>query len=359
MTRREFLAVAGALTIDRMCALGADAGSAELPSNIQVGVIGFAGHYSEVTNIAKSNAQFVAICDPNAATLERVGRAANLRSARQYTDYRKMLEMERLDVVAVCGENEPRARIIQDCAERDLAIMTEKPLALSLRELGAVKRAVERHRVPLSMLLTMRCAPPYLAMREVVQQGQIGEVVSMDAQKSYQLGTRPDWMKARRTLGGTIPYVGIHMLDLMRWISGREFTQVAAFHSSVRSPEIGEMENNAALAFKLDNNGSASMRIDYLRPAAAKTHGDDRLRIVGARGIVECQNERVTLVTEDEAMREIAPLPTGKSLFIDFLESIYLAKPHILPKGDIFRISEVVLKAREAADTGKVVRLGH
>src|ERR1044071_2312301 len=152
MTRREFLAVAGALTIDRICAEGADSGQGEWPGNIQIGVIGFAGHYSEVTNSAKPNVQFVAICDPSAATLERVGRAANLRSARQYTDYRKMLETERLDVVAVCGENEPRARIIQDCAERGLGMMTEKPLALSLRELGVVKRAVERYRVPLSML---------------------------------------------------------------------------------------------------------------------------------------------------------------------------------------------------------------
>jgi len=101
------------------------------------------------------------------------------------------------------------------------------------------------------------------------------------------------------------------------------------------------------------------MRIDYLRPAAAKSHGDDRLRIVGTRGIVECQSERVTLVTESEGLQEVNPLPAGKSLFLDFLESIYLGKPHMLSATDIFRISEVVLKAREAADTGKVVRIEH
>jgi predicted dehydrogenase len=356
ISRRAFLVAAGGLAIR---AALAETENADLPSGIRVGIIGFAGHYTEVTGIKNLNVQFVAISDPNAATLERVGRSANLRGARQYADYRKMLATEALDVVAECGENEPRARIVQDCAQRGLAIITEKPLGLNLKELGAVKRAIERHHVPLSMLLTMRCAPPYLAMREIVQQGRIGEVVAMDAQKSYQLGTRPDWMKSRRTFGGTIPYVAIHMLDLMRWISGREFTQVAAFHSNVGSPQIGEMENNAALAFKLDNGGSASMRIDYLRPAAAKSHGDDRLRIVGTRGIVECQSERVTLVTENEAPREVSPLPPGKSLFLDFLESIYLGKPHILPVAAIFRISEIVLKAREAADSGKVVRLGH
>ena len=180
----------------------------------------------------------------------------------------------------------------------------------------------------------------------------------MDAQKSYQLGTRPDWMKSRRTFGGTIPYVAIHMLDLMRWISGQEFTQVAAFHSNVGSPQIGEMENNAALAFKLGTGGSASMRIDYLRPAGAKSHGDDRLRVVGTHGIVECQGERVMLVTENEASREVSPLPPAKSLFANFLESIYLGQSPVLSATDIFRISEVVLKARESADTGKVVRLG-
>ena len=128
------------------------------------------------------------------------------------------------------------------------------------------------------MLLTMQFEPEYQAMRNIVRSGRIGEVVSLDAQKSYKLGMRPGWMKVRKSYGGTIPYIGIHLVDLMRWISGRELVEAAAFQSNVGFPEIGEMENNTAVIFKLDNRGTASLHLDYLRPATAPTHGDDRLR---------------------------------------------------------------------------------
>ena len=90
-------------------------------------------------------------------------------------------------------------------------------------------------------------------------------------------------MKSRATFSGAIPFVGIHMFDLMRWISGREFVKVAAFHSNVTQPQIREMHDNASAVFLLDNGGTATLRVDYLRPKAAPTHGDDRLRLAGGK----------------------------------------------------------------------------
>jgi predicted dehydrogenase len=299
-----------------------------------------------------------AICDPTAATLERAIRSPVFASATSWTDYRSMLERETLDVVAVCGENGTRAAIVKACAERRIPIVAEKPLALTLADLGELKRLIARNRVPLSMLLTMRFEAQYPAMRKIVRSGEIGEVVSMDAQKSYQLGNRPEWMKSRKSYGGTIPYIGIHMIDLMRWISGREMVEAAAFHSTVGAPDLREMENNTALIFKLDNHGTASLRMDYLRPATAPTHGDDRIRVVGTKGILEYKEETgLTLITENHPSIRVKELPPVKPLFIDFLESIYLKTPHVITIADIFRISEIVLKARGAADAGHVVRL--
>jgi len=144
---------------------------------------------------------------------------------------------------------------------------------------------------------------------------------------------------------------------LMRWISGREFTSAAAFHSNVGVPEIGEMENNSAVIFKLDNRGTASLRMDYLRPATAPSHGDDHLRIVGTKGVLEYQQGELTLITDTQRPAKVDDLTRVKPLFIDFLESVYGGKPHLIFPADIFRVSEIVLKARDAADANKVVRL--
>ena len=366
LTRRKFITTAGTLAFagtTHLATLDLFAQSESpppLPEKIRVGIIGLDGHYSEITSAAKllPNVRITAIADPGAGVAQRAARNPFLASAAIWTDYRAMLQAEKLDVVAVCGSSGTRATIVKACANRGLPIVTEKPIALSLSELAAVKKAIHRNSVPLSMLLTMRFAPQFQAMRNVVRSGQIGDVIAMDGQKSYQLGTRPDWMKARKSYGGTIPYIGIHLVDLMRWISGREMIEAAAFHSQLGSPEIEEMENIAAVIFKLDNRGTASLRMDYCRPATAITHGDDRVRIVGTKGIIEYQEEQgLTLITENQKSSKLTELPPAKLLFIDFVESLYQGKPHLISAGDIFRISEIVLKARTAADEGRVIRL--
>jgi predicted dehydrogenase len=196
-------------------------------------------------------------------------------------------------------------------------------------------------------------------MRSIVRSGEIGEVVMLAAQKSYKLGTRPDWMKNRASYGGTIPYIGIHMVDLMLYVGGHDFKSAAAFQSRVGSPEMGDMENNAVVVFQLDNGGSASLRLDYLRPPTAPSHGDDRLRIAGTQGIVEYQDAtELTLMTSKHGPRPVtADLPPTRPLFVDFLESLYGRTTHALSLDEIYRVNEIVLKAREAAETSRVVSL--
>jgi predicted dehydrogenase len=355
-TRRSLLQAGGAVA-------AAARPAARLPRPVRVGVIGLQGHYSEVLEAAQvlPEIQVAAVAASSPREVERLKSNRALAGAKHYDDYRRMLDAEKLDAVCICDENHTRAATILACAERGLAIAAEKPLTTSLDQLKAVQEAVARHKVRLTMLLPMRFSPPYLAMKAIVDAGEVGEPVAVGAQKSYKLGLargqRPAWMRQRSTYGGTIPYIGIHMVDLMRFTSGREFVEAAAFHSTVGYPELGEMENNTAIIYRLDNRGTASLRMDYLRPEAAPTHGDDRLRIAGTKGVVEYQAEAVTLITAAAAPRRVTDLPAHTPLFADFLESVYNGKKHLLPLEDVYRTTEIVLKTRDAADSGRVVRL--
>src|SRR5262249_57836067 len=117
------------------------------------------------------------------------------------------------------------------------------------------------------------------AMKQVVESGEIGEIGQIDAQKSYKLGERSPWMLKRSSYGGSIPYIGVHMVDLMRWISGREFLEAVSLQDHIGYPEYGQMENTTGTLFRLDNGGVAVLPMDYLRPSIADTHRDDRLRV--------------------------------------------------------------------------------
>src|SRR5262249_56484003 len=94
------------------------------------------------------------------------------------------------------------------------------------------------------------------------------------------------------------------------------------------SPRGRKVKTTTATIFRLDNQGTAALHMDYLRPDTAPTWGDDRLRLAGTRGVVEYQAATgVTVVTVNEAPRQIRDLPPDGSLFLDFLASVYLGKP--------------------------------
>jgi predicted dehydrogenase len=349
-TRRTWLAgsLAGALG-----AAGA-APVVRLPQKVRVGLIGFDGHFGEIIQPLKvlPDAELVAVTD------RREALPPAMAGAHLYHDYRAMLDRERLDVVGVCNGNGERAAAILACLEHKVHIAAEKPLAIERHDLDAIRRALRKQGVRLTMLLGMRFEPPYVAMKNLVEAGAIGEVGQISTQKSYKIEQRAEWYRHRNSYGGTIPWIGIHMVDLMRWTSGREFTETVSYQTRVGFPEIGDMENVTGSLFRLDNGGVGLLRIDYLRPKSAPTHGDDRLRLAGTKGILEYQaSTGVTLLAGDRPPEVIKELPDVKFLFTDFLESIYLGKTHRLTESDIFRVNEIVLLARESAERHQIVRL--
>jgi predicted dehydrogenase len=330
-----------------------------LPRKVRLALLGLEGHIGEILDPLPllPDVELVAMADRDAKLRASAARRPEAAHARQYVDYRELLERERLDVAGICGTNGERAGAILACAARKIHVVAEKPLAIERSELEREKRAVADSGIRLTMLLTMRFEPPYAAMRQLVAAGRIGEVAQMAAQKSYKLGERPEWMRHRATFGGTIPYIGIHMVDLMRFIGGRELVEAVSFEARVGFPEMGDLENTTATLFRLDNGGMASLHMDYLRPEAAPTHGDDRLRLAGTRGVLEFQESAgLTLVTADEAPRAIQDFPPARRLFPDFLDSVYNGTPAGLGLPDIYRANEIVLAARESAERRTMLR---
>lgn len=326
---------------------------------MNVGLIGLDGHQGVVlSGIAESDElRLVAVSSDKPDKLEgmRKGKRA-AEGTSFYDNWEELLEKETLDILTICSENDQHAAQIQAGAERGLHICSEKPLTTTLEDLDAARAAVDKAGVHLTMLLTMRYTPAYACTREIVESGTIGEVCLATAQKSYKLGDRPEWMRCRRSFGGTIPFVGIHAMDLIRWTSGREFVECMAFHGNTGHPDIRQMEDQASVLLKLDNGGSATTRIDYCRPAAADTHGDDRLRLAGTKGVVEVMSNEVTLITEPDGLTK-PKLPPEANLFLDFVAAIQGKGTCRIPAEDCYRMTEITLKARQAADDGKIVAL--
>jgi predicted dehydrogenase len=350
-SRRSLLGVSAALYAQQV----------PLPRKVRVAIIGLDGHPGEISGplnrlpdvdvIAISNA-------PEEAIRRFVKGKPRMANARPYADLNKMLDAEKPDVVAVCNTNGERAAGVIAAAERKLPVIAEKPFAATRAELDRVKKAVRANGVKVGMLLPMRYSPPYLALKQIVTAGEIGDVILISSQKSYQLGSRPNWFTRQKTYGSTIIWIGPHMIDLMRWVSGRQYVEAASFMGRLGFPGLGDMETSTSTSFKLDNGGTATLHMDYCLPATAPYHGDDRLRLSGTKGVAEYMPASgVTFATAEKKLTRVTDLPPARSVFAEFLDSVYNGKAPSLPEEDIFAVCDATVAAHESAVQHAIVRV--
>ena len=327
----------------------------------RVGILGLKGHQSVVLNsIPKiEDTILVAVADDSENALAKLkNHPAVTSSTKFYTSIFELLERERIDIACISGTDGERAQVLLECMKRGIHVLSEKPLTMTLEELEKVKDAYKLSGVMLSMLLTMRFTPSYRKIREVVRSGIIGEVCLANAQKSYKLGERPEWQKSHKTFSSTIAFIGIHCVDLIRWCTGREFIEVMAYQSNAGHPEVRDMEDNAVMLLKMDNGASACIHLDYCRPRKAATHGDDLLRIAGNKGVIETyeHGSKVRLITHEEEYEEL-PLGEPVDQFLNFVNAIKGLERCEVPAEDCFRVTEIVLKARESSRIGAPIKL--
>jgi predicted dehydrogenase len=330
-----------------------------LPKKVRVAFVGTDGHTAEVT-AAMPDLPDIEIAAIHDTPKRAPNFARRFPNAKVFTaDYRTMLDEVKPDIVAVCNILSDHAAAILECVQRGIHVIAEKPIATEPADLERIKKALGSSKAKLTTMFPMRYSPPYLALKKIVASGELGEICQLDSQKSYKVGNREPWWYKRATYGGTMPWIGIHMVDLMRYCSGRDFVETFGFQNHMGFPETGDTENVTGHVFRMDNGGVALLRMDYLRPLTAPTHGDDRLRIAGTKGVAEYMAATgVTLLSLSRKQPEvIKELPPSEHLFVHFVDHIYNGKPAPITWDDIYRTTHIVLQARNAAEGHKIIKL--
>ncbi len=272
-----------------------------------------------------------------------------------FADFRRMLEKIRPEIAVVSPQYCDHAKVAAAALDAGCHVFVEKPAATTFADLALVREAHARAGTHLAPMLGLRHEPHFYTAWKMVRDGRIGEVRLITAQKSYRLGQRRDFFRKRETYGGTIPWVGSHSIDLISWFAGREFVSVFAGHSTMHNRDHGELELTALCHFALDDEVLASTNIDYLRPRTAATHGDDRVRVAGTRGVVEVRAGKAWLIEEDTEGEQELALEDPPQIFADFLRAVRGQDKPLLDARDALRVTDACLRARLAADEDRVV----
>jgi predicted dehydrogenase len=275
-----------------------------------------------------------------------------------YETYQEMFKEEDLDLVCVFLPYSRNAYAIRTAAEAGVHVLSEKPVAVNFEDLKMVETAVSQSKIRLSAMFALRYAPTIFTIKQCVASGMIGIPQLATAQKSYKWGeSRPWFYKHREIYGSTILWVGIHAVDYIRWCCGLEVLRVSGFHSNLTHSDYPGTQDNVSLAMEMEGGRTASLTMDFLRPGSAPTHGDDRLRIAGSKGVIETRelNTKVEILQEDSVPKYSDLQRPRLSLFAEYVSELRGQGSHLISNTDALQVTKICIAATEAANTGTVV----
>ena len=311
---------------------------------MKVCFIGACGHWGQAFRHLKTR-QDVEFCGFTMGSPEENRTGSIDPAIPWFGDYRIMLDVTKPDLAIISPVFGLTGRIIMECAVRGINVFAEKPVAASFEELKQLENMIRKSGIRFCAMHYLRYTPAFYHGAELVRGGAIGKVKLVTAQKSYKYGTRPAWYADPDSYGSTVTWVGIHAIDWIYHFTGLPFTSVTAVSD-------GCVPEKAMLCqFMLKDGAVASVNLDYYRPSAATTHGDDRIRCAGDKGVIEVCENRITLVNQ-EGTKILCP-EEAPDLLSEFLEG-----HDPLPISEIIHITKAAIAARESAATGKTVSIG-
>lgn len=324
---------------------------------IRVCIAGNSGHAATVTRALPRLPQ-VEICgwcrawpgEPMTEVLEDFEKLG--LTPPEYPDYLTMIDALSPDVLVVDGLFCDHEEMTCQALARGIHVYCDKPLALTLTGLERVREAAQSSTALLWAMQTARFDPWFYTAKQLIDAGEIGEIRLLTAQKSYRLGQRAPFFRDRAQHGGLIPWVAIHGIDFIRYLYPHAAKTIFAHHSTMANQGYGDLEVTAQLMMTLENGVSAQVSADYLRPANAATHGDDRVRAAGTHGVIEVRGDAVYLINEHNDGSTPVPLQYPPAIFEDFISTLEGHGSGLLDLAESLDDSRLALLARDAADSG-------
>lgn len=268
----------------------------------------------------------------------------------------QLLSEDKPDVLVVSTRPDQIPQAVKKGIKAGCHLIVEKPIALSPDKAAYLENLAREYKVHVMAQLSMHELPAFAKAREWVKEGRIGKPVLINARKSYRWGQRPFWFADRKLYGGTWPWVGIHALDMVDFITGLRVKSVSAWHGNRAHPEMPECEDVCTGTFLLTGDIPLNVSVDLCRPASAPSHGDDWIRIVGTKGILEANASRPSCELIEEGHQPVLAELSSENvpLYIPFLKSLSSQKSF---DDTAFYLTQASLAARDSADSGKTVNL--
>ncbi len=206
---------------------------------------------NHVKAVLNNQLEFTAVCDIKEEQMEKLLAKHGLErdaSIKRYTDYKKMLEENDLDLVAVATESGIHAEIALYCIDHGINCIIEKPIAMSIKDADEIVRRSQEKGVKVCACHQNRFNVAVQEMRKALEAGRFGKLshgsVHVRWNRNEDYYTQAPWRGKWASDGGALMNQCIHGIDLLRWMMGDEVEEVYGqtrqqFHDYLEAEDVG------------------------------------------------------------------------------------------------------------------------
>ena len=338
-------------------------------------VVGFGGQGGwHVTHAQKSDVvSLLGIYDID----EKKIALAKEKGINTYSSLDEALSDERCDIVVVATPNDVHKEIVIKALRAGKNVVCEKPVEMTVAALDEMLAVAKETGKLFTVHQNRRWDVDYLAMKKIINDGDIGDVIRIESRIHGSRGIPSDWRCHKPYGGGMILDWGVHLIDQMLQLVPDKIKKVSCditnittdevddgFHLTIYFEtgktafiEVGTYNFIAMPRFYMQcKNGSAKIEDWRQNAQVAKClawHESDVVPVQTAAGITK------TMAPRDEITLKTYEIDRPSSDVHDFYRNLVKAvdgtEEQIVKHCEIRRVLKVMEAAFESAEKGMPV----
>jgi scyllo-inositol 2-dehydrogenase (NAD+) len=328
--------------------------------NLGIGVIGVGRlGYHHAMNITRSrNASLVAVSDPLDANLKRVVNDFNVKG---YSNYRELISDPHVQAIVVATPTQTHFEALMEIIKTNKPIFCEKPITFTIEEAEKVVNAVKKNNIFLQVGFMRRFDPGHVAAKKMIADGKCGKPIYFHDCQRDPNGPPPAYVPQS---GGIFVDMGIHDLDVARWLMGSEVIEIYAQGAILKHQflkELGDVDDGQML---LRFESGAMGMIEVSRNA--NDVYDTRTEVIGLEKSVFVGQNQLTpytiiggqQITVDMANWSLGRFKDSYELEIQaFVDAVNEGKPSPVSAYDGMVGLKLALAATQSYKTASAVKL--
>jgi predicted dehydrogenase len=329
------------------------------------------GHVDGFLRLAQQHpeVQIVGVFEPSAELRKQYAQKYSMPEKIFFSELSTMLEQTKPEAVATFTNTYDHPMVVEACAPRHLAVMMEKPMAVSNEHARRIQAAAKRYDIPVVVNYETSWYPSKGAIWSIFKEqqaaGAIRKMVAMDGhQGPKEIGVGPFFLDflgdPKRNGAGALFDFGCYGANLMTWLmENQRPVAVTAVALHVKPAIYPNVEDDATVLVEYPK-ATGIIQGSWNWPFARKD-----FEVYGEKGyaISTGGNElRVRLGPGNaakEEVRKLEPLPAAEHDSLTYLTAVvHGMKPSgVSGVENNMIVTEILEAARESIRTGKKVSL--